>query len=325
VRVGVSGLSVEDHYVFGGLIASVAERLGRKTVVIASGDLSHKLVDDGPYGYAPEGPEFDRVVCEVAEDGDFSRLFDMDAGFLEKAAECGHRPLLVMAGALDRKAVESELYSYEGPFGVGYGIASFVVCGEDGGRTFLDDFLRAELERASERMASESPHVELARRTVESYVRTGRVYESPESLAEELTAGRAGVFVTIKKQGALRGCIGTITPVTENVGEEIRANAVSAAARDPRFPAIDEEELPYLEYSVDVLAPAEPIMGADELDPFRYGVIVNLGRKRGLLLPNLEGIEDAETQVGIAMKKAGIAERDRSLVDLERFEVVRHR
>ncbi|MCL2492927.1 MAG: AmmeMemoRadiSam system protein A [Clostridiales bacterium] len=325
IRAGVSGLSLSEHYRFGELIAETSEKLGRKTVVIASGDLSHRLKDEGPYGFAPEGPEFDRVIGETAEDADFSRLFELDGTFCEKAGECGHRPLVVMAGALDRKAVDSKLYSYEGPFGVGYGVASFVVKGEDAARAFLDRYLETERKHAAAHIRDESPQVALARRTVENYVKTGRLYENPEPLPEELTAKKAGVFVSIKKQGQLRGCIGTISPVAECIGEEIRANAVSAAIRDPRFSAIEEDELPYLEYSVDVLAPAEPVENADTLDPSRYGVIVSLGGRRGLLLPDLEGIDDAETQIGIAMRKAGIAEKDRPRVKLERFEVIRYR
>jgi AmmeMemoRadiSam system protein A len=150
------------------------------------------------------------------------------------------------------------------------------------------------------------------------------MYKNSEPLPDELTKDRAGVFVTIKKQGQLRGCIGTISPVTECIGEEIRANAISAAARDPRFSAIGEDELPYLRYSVDVLAAAEPVGSADELDPAKYGVIVSMGNKRGLLLPDIEGIDDAETQIKIAMQKAGIHEQNRIRVKLERFEVIRY-
>ena len=328
VITGVSGLPLADHYRFGVLISETAERLGRKTVVIASGDLSHRLKDEGPYGFSPEGPEYDKLIRAIGADADFSRLFDMDEGFLENAGECGHRPLTVLAGALDRKAIAAKPLSYEGPFGVGYCLASFTVSaasGTDEGRAFLDAYLDSEQKRAEERIQNESPHVNLARRTVENFVRTGRLYQSPEPLDDALASGRAGVFVSIKKQGQLRGCIGTISPVTESIGEEIRSNAVSAASRDPRFDIIGEDELPYLEYSVDVLAPAEDIDSEDELDPAKYGVIVSLGGKRGLLLPDLEGIDDAGTQVSIAMRKAGIRESDRQRVKLERFEVIRYR
>ncbi|MDR3305741.1 MAG: AmmeMemoRadiSam system protein A [Clostridiales Family XIII bacterium] len=324
VRAGVSGLSVEDHYRFGLLIRETAAVLDRKTVFIASGDLSHKLSDSGPYGYAPEGPAFDKLVMKTVRTADFLPILELGSDFCEKAGECGHRPLVVMAGALDGDAVVSKLFSYEGPFGVGYGVGSFLVTGRSEERCFLDRYLENERARAEARRRRESPQVSLARRTVECYVRTGRLYEAPEPLPPELRESRAGVFVSIKKQGALRGCIGTIAPAAENVGEEIRGNAVSAAARDPRFDAITPEELPYLSYSVDVLQPAEEIRGESALDPKRYGVIVTLGGKRGLLLPDLEGVDTADEQLRIAMQKADIAERDRGRVKLERFEAVRY-
>ena len=175
------------------------------------------------------------------------------------------------------------------------------------------------------RAQAESPHAALARKTVEFYIRSGSMPGNMGPLPDELAREKAGVFVSIKKHGELRGCIGTISPSTANIGEEICANAISAATQDPRFSAIEEDELPYLEYSVDVLAPAELVKNIDELDPGRYGVIVSLGRKRGLLLPDLDGIEDAESQINIAMKKAGIAATDRPHIRLERFEVIRYK
>jgi AmmeMemoRadiSam system protein A len=196
-------------------------------------------------------------------------------------------------------------------------------------RRFLDAYLAREAERAAARHAAESPQTALARAVVESYVRTGRIPAAAAggdegTLPEEMTARRAGVFVSIKKHGALRGCIGTIAPTAGSVADEIRQNAVSAATRDPRFEAITEDELPYLSISVDVLGDAEPVASEDALDPKRYGVIVSLGGRRGLLLPDLDGVDTAAEQVSIAMKKAGIAERDRARVKLERFEVVRY-
>ncbi|MDR0874973.1 MAG: AmmeMemoRadiSam system protein A [Clostridiales Family XIII bacterium] len=325
VRIGVSGLSAEDHYHLGMRIRDVAARLGRRTVFIASGDLSHKLLDHGPYGYAPEGPAFDKVITETIESGDLLRVMELDASFCERAGECGHRPIVVMAGALDGMEVETKLLSYEGPFGVGYGIGSFLVTGTSEDRQFLGPYLAHEQARLDERRRAESPQVSLARNTVETYVKTRRMFEPPEPLPEALTDPRAGVFVSIKKHGNLRGCIGTIAPTKENIGLEIRHNAISAAAHDPRFDAIEPGELPYLTYSVDVLQPAEKIASAGELDPEKYGVIVSLGGKRGLLLPDLDGVDDAEKQIEIAMQKAGISKRDREKIQLERFEVVRYR
>jgi len=325
VRAGISRLPLPVHYEFGQLIAKTAGQLGRRTVIVASGDLSHRLLAEGPYGYTKEGPEFDKIVMEdVVGKADFGKLFEMPPDFCEKAGECGHRPLVVMAGALDGVSVTSEAYSHEGPFGVGYGIGFFEPEQADDSRRFLQRYLEREANEGEQRAASMSPQAALAWQTIVSHVKTGRKPAAPEDLPRELTDQRAGVFVSIKKHGELRGCIGTISPVTKSIAEEIRSNAVSASSHDPRFSPITADELPYLTVSVDVLGEAEDIAGEDELDPARYGVIVTLGGRRGLLLPDLEGIDDASTQVGIAMRKAGIPERERQRVSLQRFEVIRY-
>ena len=129
--------------------------------------------------------------------------------------------------------------------------------------------------------------------------------------------------MSIHKQGRLRGCIGTIAPTQSSLAEEIIRNAVSAAAHDPRFDPIRPEELPWLEINVDVLGEAEDIASESELDVKRYGVIVSSGPKRGLLLPDLDGVDTVDEQVDIAMKKGGISPREK--ITLERFEVIRHR
>ena len=163
----------------------------------------------------------------------------------------------------------------------------------------------------------------LARQAVETYVRSGKRTLLPEDLPQEMTAGRAGVFVSIKEEGRLRGCIGTISPVQDCIAREIVENGISAASRDPRFDSIQPEELDKLIYSVDVLGETEKIDSADQLDVKRYGVVVKKGEKKGLLLPNLEGVDTPEQQIAIAKKKAGIPLWERQ-VHMERFEVVRH-
>jgi AmmeMemoRadiSam system protein A len=145
----------------------------------------------------------------------------------------------------------------------------------------------------------------------------------PEDLPPEFFTQRAGTFVSLKKDGNLRGCIGTIEPYRENIAEEIRGNAISAGTQDPRFNAVTPDELNDLVYSVDVLAPAEPVKTAEELDVKRYGVIVTSGRRRGLLLPNLDGVDTVRQQLDIALQKAGI--RPTEDYTMERFEVVRYK
>jgi len=163
------------------------------------------------------------------------------------------------------------------------------------------------------------PIVKLAKDTVESYVREGKIAQ-PKKLTAEMSE-RAGVFVSIHKHGQLRGCIGTFEPTKANVAEEIMANAVSSATRDPRFPPVAASELDDLEYNVDILTEPEPVADETQLDASRYGVIVESGFQRGLLLPDLEGVDSVERQIEICRLKAGIA-ADQP-VTLHRFQVRR--
>ena len=167
-------------------------------------------------------------------------------------------------------------------------------------------------------------YVQLAVNTVNTYIRTGKVYEPELSeLTKEMADTRAGAFVSIHEHGELRGCIGTISATCETLAKEIIQNAISASTEDPRFPPIRADELPDLEISVDVLGPFEPVSSVTELDVKRYGVIVEKGYRRGLLLPDLDGVDTVEYQVAIAKRKAGIRDDDPG-VKLYRFEVIRH-
>lgn len=323
VRIGLSGESLSMHYALGKCIKEAAAALGRNTILIGSGDLSHRLSKDGPYGYQKEGEEYDRRIMDVMGRAAFGELFGFTEEFLNSAGECGHRSFTMMAGALDRTVVASERLSYEGPFGVGYGICTYEVQGQDAGRNFADRFEEVLLEKLAKQRAGEDAYVRLAHNTVESYVRTGKKPPVPENLNEEMYQRRAGVFVSIKKQGKLRGCIGTIGPVYGSIAQEIIENAVSASSKDPRFSPIAPEELKYLTISVDVLGEMEKINSISELDVKRYGVVVTKGSKRGLLLPNLDGVDTVPEQIAIAKQKAGIREDDAD-VEMERFEVVRH-
>ena len=324
LRVGLSGLSPIEHYRLGQCIAGAADQLGRRAVFVASGDLSHKLKDDGPYGYAPEGPVFDQQATDAMASGDFLRFLTMDGALCDQAAECGLRSFQIMAGALDGLAVSPALLSYEGPFGVGYGVAVFSVTGPDEGRRFARQYEETERARLSERKAAEDPWVRLARLSLETFVRTGKRLDAlPDGLPGEMTSHRAGAFVSLHVRGRLRGCIGTTGPTRENVAWEIIQNAVSACSRDPRFDPVRADELDSLEYSVDVLKEPEAISSPAELDIKKYGVIVSCGGRRGLLLPNLEGVDSIEQQVDIARQKGGISSREK--YTLERFEVIRHK
>lgn len=166
------------------------------------------------------------------------------------------------------------------------------------------------------------PLVRLAKEAISAYINEGRIISPPVEFTQEMK-GKAGVFVSLKKRGALRGCIGTISPVMANVAEEVIQNAISAAAKDPRFDPVTPQELEDIDYSVDVLTSPERVSGPEELDPKRYGVIVKSGFRKGLLLPDLEGVDTVEDQIAIARQKAGIHPKEP--YELCRFEVKRYK
>ena len=322
VRIGLSGLPLTDHYRLGQIIAQATEYTGKRAVVIASGDLSHKLQDYGPYGFAEEGPEYDRRIMDVCGRAAFGELFDFSETFCEKAAECGHRSFVIMAGVFDGMSVKATELSHQDVTGVGYGICTFYPDGDNPRRHFLTEYLEKTKRECMEKAEKSDPFVRLARASVNAWVLRRELLSVPDDLPDEMLTQRAGAFVSLHLNGRLRGCIGTITASRQNIAEEIIDNAVSACSRDPRFSPVTPGELNRLEISVDVLGKPEPIDSPDQLDVKRYGVIVSRGMKRGLLLPNLDGVDSVEDQIRIARQKGGI--REDEPYRLERFEVVRH-
>ena len=322
LRIGLSGLTAAAHYKFGQTIARAADELGRRIFFLASGDLSHKLKSDGPYGYVEEGPLFDSQVMENLSGTDFLRLLTMDEKICSRAAECGLRSFWIMAGALDKLNVAAEKLSYEGTFGVGYGIVWLNVGEKNLSRNFGEQLAKFKAYESAKRKAAEDVYVKLARLSLETFVKTHEPAELPKNLPEELTNRRAGAFVSLHKDGNLRGCIGTIAATQKNLAEEILQNAISACSRDPRFEPVTVDELDDIEYSVDVLSEPERIFNVKQLDVHRYGVIVENGTRRGLLLPDLDGVDTVAEQIAIAKRKAGI--RADEQVAMWRFEVIRH-
>ncbi|MCF8011739.1 MAG: AmmeMemoRadiSam system protein A [Clostridiales bacterium] len=305
VVISMGLLPYEQLYEFGKAINQAANSINVRAAVVASGDLSHRLTVDAPAGYDPSGAEFDEKVVELIGKGNVNGILNLEPSLIEKAGECGLRPIIMSLGALDGMQISPRILSYQGPFGVGYMVADF------GAASQKQNDVQEECEVAR-----------LARDTLEDYVR-GESKGDNKKVPKELFNKKAGVFVSIKKHGHLRGCIGTIEPVRDNIAEEVRENSVSAGTRDPRFTPVVPGELSELEYSVDILGEAEPVETMDKLDPKKYGVIVRSGARKGVLLPDLEGIDTAEKQVSIAMQKAGIAPGEK--VEVERFEVYRYK
>ncbi len=323
VRIGLSGLPLPMHYRLGMYIAETAEKLNRRIAVIASGDLAHCQKEDGPYGYKPQGPEYDEKIMETMGSARFGQLFGYPPSFLDAAMECGHRSFVIMAGILDGTAVTPHVLSHEATFGVGYGVVTYDIGEKDENRCFLEQYEEQQKRKVMDKAASGDAYVQLARASVVSYVQSGRVLPLPEDLPDELLKERAGCFVSIHEHGELRGCIGTIAATRDCLAQEIIDNAVSSCSRDPRFHPIEPDELEWLEINVDVLGKPEPVESIDQLDVRKYGIICSSRGRRGLLLPDLEGVDSVQQQIDIACSKGGF-DSDADDLKIERFEVIRH-
>lgn len=321
VHITYGLLSSEELYKVGKIIKSTIENSSVDAVLIASGDLSHKLSDESPYGYAKEGPEFDDKITKLLQNGDVEEIFNLDSNMCEAAGECGLRSFYILLGTLHDKKIQGKLLSYEGPFGIGYGVMKIEVVGDEE-IDILNELETRKVKRLNEIRDKESVYVKLARKSLEGYIRDKRYIEIPEDLPQEMLKEKRGVFVSLKKNGDLRGCIGTTMPTTNNVAEEIVKNAVEAAVGDPRFTPVQEKELAEIVYSVDVLMPAEDAKRED-LDPKKYGVIVKSGYKGALLLPDLEGIDTVEEQLDVVLRKAGINSGEQ--YSIQKFKVIRHK
>ncbi|APV44594.1 hypothetical protein Dform_01266 [Dehalogenimonas formicexedens] len=297
VPIILSVATLEIYREIGGAIAqAIQESEGKKILIVASSDMTH--YESQETASAKDHRAIEEIL-KLDEEGLLNRVVK------ERISMCGYAPVVTMLTAakiLGAKAAELVRYQTSGDASGDYsavvGYAGVIVS-------------RYEM----------SPLVKLAKATVEAYVTERRVTKPPEELTPEMKE-RAGVFVSIKKDGQLRGCIGTFEPTRPNVAEEIIANAISAATRDPRFLPITPQELDRLSISVDVLTKPEPAEFS-ELDPKKYGVIAECGWRRGLLLPDLEGVDTANEQVSICCQKAGISPNEP--ITLSTFQVKRYR
>ncbi|MEG1433892.1 AmmeMemoRadiSam system protein A [Eubacterium sp.] len=336
LHLTIGYLSLVELYRTGRILREAIELNGEDTLILASADLSHCLKDEGPYAFDPRGPLFDTLVVKAIEDKAYYDLLTLDPKIYEPAGQCGLRPIVMALGAADSIKTHSQVFAYEGPFGVGYmeALITFDLTGEDPTNESLLTHFEQEMDtQYRERLAKADPFVSLATQTIDTWVRTGtRLAEGDflkrveDEKAAQRLADPAGVFITIYKSGELRGCIGTIHPVTKSLSEEIIRNAIEAATYDPRFLPVEEAELNQLSVSVSIMGEPETIDDIAQLDPHRYGVIAEKGLRRGLLLPNLTGIDTIEEQIAAVKRKAGIPdyEADDELgekLHLQRFEV----
>ena len=297
VPVILAGADIDIYREIGHAVAQAIKELKREVVILASGDMTH---------YEPQKSAQRKDMAAV------EAMLALDEEELTRRYEslpismCAYGPVVTLIAAAKELGVTgAELVKYQtsgdttGDYEAVVGYAGVI-------------FKKSVMH----------PIAKLAKETVETYIKTGKKPSPPKELIPEMKE-KAGVFVSIHKLGDLRGCIGTFEPQEKNVAEEVITNAISSATRDPRFSPVEEEELKDLDYSVDVLTTPEPIKDESELDPRKYGVIVEAGWRKGLLLPDLEEVDTAEYQIDICRQKGGIGPDEP--VQLYRFEVKRYK
>lgn len=329
VHITIGHISLHELYLIGKMLRRIIDGGSTKAMLLASADLSHCLKAEGPYPFNPSGEIFDRKLVAAIEGGNFNEIINMPPELYEAAGECGLKPIVMGLGAFDGYKAKTTIYSYEGPFGVGY-MNAYIEGLMEVTDSNLDLYLKNRYEGYEGRKRNESIYVSLARAAVEECIKHGQRldWETFKGLivrgdiVEELENTKGGVFVSIHKDNKLRGCIGTMAPTKENLAEEIIHNAIVSATEDERFYPIRKSELADLVLKVDVLQNIEAVEGPEELDIKKYGVIVKRGNKKGLLLPNIEGIDSVEKQIRIAKEKAGI--KPDTAVKLYRFAVTRY-
>ena len=296
IFLGVSGWPLQRFIEFGGWLHGRLR--DRAAILIASGDLSHRLTADAPYGYRPEGPVFDRLVIDALRDRDWKRIEGLNPDLIEEAGECGLRPLGILLGAAQAAGLSSQVLSYEGPFGVGYPVVAFT---------------RPTVAGAAPKSGLDIQA--LGRRAIDTYLRTRRLIEPPQPIPLELEAPSAA-FVSLYKNGELRGCVGSVQPTEATAAHELIRYAVASAVRDPRFDPVRLDEVSALRIKVQLLDPSEAT-DISGLNPHTHGIIVRRGDRQALLLPGIEGIDTPEQQLRAACEKAGINRN--APLDLERF------
>jgi MEMO1 family protein len=329
---GEGGLEELGH-----AIAIVAQERRQHTAIIASGDMSHRLTPEAPSGFHPDGRRFDEALIALLREGAYREIARIDSELEESAAEDAADSTRIAVTAVGYQTEGHEVLSYEGPFGVGYGVAilfeqksagdsvaaSALARSPERERVEVSDSIlaRSRPQESTTQSGVLSRLAELpvvARRAVEAALGSGP--KSPPFQATGELTGRRGVFVTLRTEnGKLRGCIGTLAPTEKDLVEETWRLAVAAASHDYRFQPVTAAELPGMHFSVTVLGELEPVASPDELNPAVYGVVVTSadGRK-GVLLPDIAGIDSVAEQIAISRDKAGIGSDEP--VRLQRFQ-----
>ncbi|MBQ2679670.1 MAG: AMMECR1 domain-containing protein [Firmicutes bacterium] len=314
IRISISGQSMEDHYRLGKCISDVFSGFdNRRAAIIASGDMSPRLSKDSLMGYAPQGAEFDKRMCNYMKKGDFESVITTKEDFCIESGADIYKPLAVLGGALDGKVFDSELLSYEKVNGSGFAIATYTVDEEKTVDPYAID------------RSNESEYVQIARGTLETFItkKLKRKMSAPRNIPERFRI-RSGVFVTLRWRGKYIGCMGTIEPKTSSIYKEIMDAVVFAAREDKSGNPVKLFELKDLDYTVDVISPLEEIFDLSDQDVTKHGLVIANGNIKAVVLPGATGIKTPADQVDDVLRKLNADSMKRTF-KMYRFTIDRYK
>lgn len=319
VSVGISNLSVEDHYAFGQAILEAVRSSEKKVALIASGELSHRLegtIENTPLGISQRGKEFDETIVDAFQKNDPLKVLSINQSLRDSAGECGLDAFHILLGTLDEYEIDCTVHSYEAPFGIGLMTAT-IKPGQHVEKSIINTYKVQARSLTAEKQKRESLQVKLARKAIDHYLTYKKVMDVPNSSFCDMGTQKSGVYVSIKREGKWQGCMGTDCPTKNTIAEEIIHNAITSAFNDPRFEPIKKGELEEATIEVIQIGDLEKIDDPERVNPNNYGLVVANKRKNpnkyGLILPGISGIETGAELYRAAMIKAGMGPQDKAI------------
>lgn len=339
VQITYNNLSDVQLYKFGMAIKQTAKSLDRSVVFIDSMNLSKILTDEEKYQDSndeinldtdidtdidtDDKINFDTELISNLENGDVKSIFNIDKSKINDAVENELKSILIMLGAMDLEKINTQVMSYETDYKSSYSVIKFDNTKKDKSKLESIISMKEEiLNKANKISSCQNPYVKLSRDSLNHYFTTNHLMAVPHNIPCELKQNQSGVFVSLIKEGELRGCVGTTLPETDSIAQEIIRNTIQAATRDYRFSKITLEELNNIEISIDIISrPSQATK--EELNPKKYGILVTQGSKKGVVLPNSPGINTVNAQIKLACKRANININEN--YELEKFETNRYK
>lgn len=319
IQITCGEFSKFELYKIGMIIKKAVEESESKAVCIASGELSHRLTEDGPYGYTPEGKNFDVEIQSLLKNGDVLNIYNMDNMKIDAAGTCGMNPLYTMLGVMNGNEVKGNILSYEGPFGIGYAVIDFSLSKTE--INMYEQIINEKNKKFQNRLEDETIYAKLARESLTKFLMEGIKIEVPSYVTDEMIQNKAGVMISIMKDRKIVANSGYYLPRADNIAEEIINCAINLTSVNVNQTGFGIKDLEDIDIYVETITDVEKV-SIEELNPEEYGVYVRSGMKSGMFFPRIPGVETSEQQLNAALQQGNISSFDDYII--KRFKVTSH-